>query len=146
MALWWRHRCVAACLTAMTPSPLFSPPFTAYILCNQAAFIAATLTVTLAEENLPKLKQLARPALERSAFASSGFRKAVGSALWWHRIPQANSRGCLFLKHTSTNAEMQKKGNDWLIYIRSTERPGPPIALFPTLLKVLPLERPRFAF
>lgn len=45
------------------------------------------------------------------------------------------------------NAEMQKKkGNDWLIDIRSTEHPGPLTALFPTLLKVLPLERPRFAF
>lgn len=44
------------------------------------------------------------------------------------------------------NAEMQTKGNNWLISIRSTERPGPLTALVPTLLKVLPLERPRFAF
>lgn len=62
----------------------------------------------------------------------------------WPLVPQT------YVSAPETNApkcrNAKKRENDWLICIRSTERPGPQIALFPTLLKVLPLERPRFAF
>lgn len=60
-------------------------PFTASILCDQVAFIAATLVVTLADENLPKLRQLActRTECVRKLLLQEGTEEeAVGSALW----------------------------------------------------------------
>lgn len=104
----------------MTPSLLLSPPFTAYILCNQAAFIAATLMATLADENLPELKQLARPArrartecVHKLRLQEGTDKEPVGSALWSHRIPKANTAvaACSpdICQQMLPNAEMQKR-------------------------------------
>lgn len=86
--------------------------FTAYILCNQAAFIAATLTATLADEKPPQTQavspscQTQRNGVRSQAPASGSHRRGArgASALVTPDTAGKHSRGCLFLKHTSTNA------------------------------------------